>query len=324
MRDSAAFGLPDGAPMQATSGRPDGATRRAPQGRDQPLAVEVVFATRGRATILANTVDALAHQTLRPLAVTISCGSSADLGRLADQRHLKVLIGEPGLARQRNLALQNLSPKADIVVFFDDDFVAHPRWIEEVERCFRENPDVVGITGHVVADGIKGPGLAFSTAVRMLTRSDLRPRFLIREARSPYGCNMAFRCSALGPLAFDERLVLYGWLEDRDFGGALARRGGRLVQLGSAMGVHLGAKAGRVSGRRLGYSQIVNPCYLYTKGTMSLASLGQHWFKNVVSNLARSLRPEPFIDRRGRLSGNILGAMDLLRGIVRPERAETV
>ena len=76
--------------------------------------------------------------------------------------------------------------------------------------------------------------------------------------------------------------------------------------------MHLGTKAGRLSGRRLGYSQIVNPVYLRTKGTITRASLLQHWFKNIVSNVVLSLRPEPYVDRRGRLHGNILGFRDLL------------
>ena len=41
---------------------------------------------------------------------------------------------------------------------------------------------------------------------------------------------------------------------------------------------------------------------------------------NVVSNLIHSVRPEPHIDRRGRLAGNLLAIGDWLRGRVDPQR----
>jgi hypothetical protein len=141
------------------------------------------------------------------------------------------------------------------------------------------------------------------------------------EPYSPYGCNMAFRLASIGDLRFDERLVLYGWLEDRDFAAGLARRGGRLVKSADAIGVHMGVKGGRMAGERFGYSQIVNPLYMLRKGTMTLGQVADHLFRNMSANLGRSLRPEPFIDRRGRLWGNLLGIADVLRGRMQPERA---
>ena len=132
---------------------------------------------------------------------------------------------------------------------------------------------------------------------------------------------MAFRLSAVGDLRFDERLVLYGWLEDRDFGGAVTNRGGRLVKCTSARGVHMGVKSGRVAGDRLGYSQVVNPIYLLGKNTMTFGEVAKQISRNVTRNLVRSAKPEPFIDRRGRLRGNLRGFADVIRGRIEPERA---
>ena len=113
------------------------------------------------------------------------------------------------------------------------------------------------------------------------------------EPFSPYGCNMAFRAAAIRGRRFDERLVLYGWLEDRDFGSALAKEGGRLVKLAAARGVHMGAKGGRVRGERLGYSQVVNPLYMNRKGTMTVPLVADQLTRNIGSNLIGSFRPEP-------------------------------
>jgi len=135
---------------------------------------------------------------------------------------------------------------------------------------------------------------------------------------------MAFRLSAIGDLKFDERLVLYGWLEDRDFGAALAKRGGRLIKCARACGVHMGVKSGRVAGDRLGYSQIVNPLYMMRKGTMTVGQVVSHIFRNITSNVTRAVRPEPYIDRKGRLRGNFRGLADVLRGRLEPERAAAI
>jgi len=42
--------------------------------------------------------------------------------------------------------------------------------------------------------------------------------------------------------------------------------------------------------------------------------------KNVLGNALRSLRPEPFCDRRGRLRGNLTALVDLVRGRLAPDR----
>lgn len=298
-----------------------------PEARPRPVLelgmpnVCLVYATLGRAEVLSRTFAAVARQTLPPSSVIVSSPSVADAGTLANAPGVILLIGPAGSARQRNRALQNLPEGTDIVVFFDDDFVPHPRWIEEVADVFRRRPDVGAVTGNLIADGIKGPGITVEDAFGMVDAPPRADDEWLDEHYSPYGCNMAFRVEMISDMVFDERLVLYGWLEDRDFGAALARRGARLVKVGTALGVHMGVKRGRVSGVKLGYSQIVNPVYLYRKGTMRVGQVVDHIFRNMASNLARSASPEPYIDRAGRLQGNVRGMLDVLRGRLTPEKA---
>ncbi len=283
--------------------------------------IAVACATRGRSDIVNQTIKhMLATQTRKPDAVVISCADLADAGELASHPDVTVLIGPPGLAAQRNRALRHLKSSVDVVAFFDDDFVAHEDWLAAAMKIFSDESHVVGFTGEVIADGIKGPGIPFAEALRTV-KSSKKPPFSWIEHYSPYGCNMAFRTAALGNTVFDERLVLYGWLEDRDFGAALARNGGRLVKSSEAYGVHMGVKGGRVSGERLGYSQIVNPLYMFRKRTMTAAQVAGQIFRNMASNFGRAAQPEPFIDRRGRIRGNLMGIADVLRGRLHPERA---
>lgn len=282
----------------------------------------VGIATRGRPDSVEAVVGALKRQSVPPEQIIVSCVEVADAGAVAGLPDVLVLCGPPGLARQRNAVLDAVSHEIGVIAFFDDDFIPHPDWLRVALDHFDASPDVVCLTGNVLADGIKGPGLRLSDAERELEIvTEALPDYVI-EGFSPYGCNMAFRRAAIGELRFDERLVLYGWLEDRDFGAALAKRGGKMVKLGKAAGVHLGTKRGRVSGVRLGYSQVVNPVFMLRKGTISPGKLMNHITSNLLSNLAGAVAPEPFIDRRGRLRGNLVGFCDLLRGRVTPERAE--
>ena len=136
-----------------------------------------------------------------------------------------------------------------------------------------------------------------------------------------YGCNMAFRVVAVREHAirFDENLPYYSWQEDNDFSRRLGRHGA-ILRLGAARGVHLGHKGGKTSGVRLGYSQVANFVYLMRKGSVPGGVAVRHILRNLAANLLHAARPEPWVDRRGRLRGNILALADLLRGRCDPRR----
>ncbi len=286
--------------------------------------VAVVIATRGRPDVVSLTVrHLLAHQSLKPDEVIVSCCARQDAGDLARHPDVTVVTGPPGLAAQRNTGLAQLPPDVEIVVFFDDDFVAHRDWLARAAETFRDDVEVVALTGRVLEDGVTGPGIRFEDASRLVEHVPLSDWSWI-DSYSPYGCNMAFRLSQLGDLRFDERLVLYGWLEDRDFGATLAKKGGRIAKSAELVGVHMGVKSGRIAGDRLGYSQVVNPLYMLRKGTMTLPQVAGQLFRNMASNIGKAAWPEPFVDRRGRLRGNVLAIADVLRGRIQPERAASI
>ena len=86
----------------------------------------------------------------------------------------------------------------------------------------------------------------------------------------------------------------------------------------------MGIKSGRLSGLKLGYSQIANPVYMHAKGTMTFSEMTRHISKNIIINLVRSIYPESYIDRRGRLLGNILAVSDFIKKNLAPENAERI
>ncbi len=154
--------------MQAPQRRDVGRPRTA----SAPPSIAVVIATLGRPDVVAQTLRRiLDRQTYKPAAVMISCIKPEDAGDAASWPDVAVVTGRPGLAAQRNAALAALPEGIDVVAFFDDDFVPDAEWLDVAARTFRDEADIVGFTGDVLADGIKGPGLTFEEVDRLLAES---------------------------------------------------------------------------------------------------------------------------------------------------------
>ena len=299
--------------------------------------IAVAICSTGRPDCLRELTPHLAAQTRPPDRVIFALTGPDDIDHdptaiLLPTTQVEILHAPKGLPRQRNAALNTLDGAYDIVVFYDDDFVPSRFALESVAAAFDTHRQVGGITGHVIADGIAGggggggggPGYDDASATEMVAARDaewsgsLEGRILRGSLKGLYGCNMAYRATSIEGVRFDERLPLYAWQEDIDFA---ARIMGERIQTDAFAGVHRGAKRGReTSGVRLGYSQVANPWYLWRKGTMSLRFGFRLALRNMVANHAKALRPEPWVDRTGRMRGNWLAIRDLLRGRADPER----
>jgi len=280
--------------------------------------------TVARAAILTETVQAIAEQTRVPALVVISVPDLSDAGdvaRLDLPFPVQVQISAKGLTRQRNRILKALR-RDDMLLFLDDDFLMAPNYLAEMESVFASNPDVVLVTGTVVADGILGPGLDHVTGRELLQQGLAKATGRsLTPARTGYGCNTAVRVGLIleHDLLFDERLPLYGWLEDVDFSNRI-RYHGRMVRAGSMLGVHLGTKTGRTPGIRLGYAQIANPLYMRRKGTIGRKRARNLMLRNMASNARGCVRPVAWTDYRGRFWGNLLAIKDVILGRSDPER----
>ncbi|MDJ1157077.1 glycosyltransferase [Chelatococcus sp. SYSU_G07232] len=281
----------------------------------------VIIPTLGRGNILRKTLAHLEHQRRLPDEVIVSAPDETHVEPQTFTRlRVSHVFGATGLCAQRNRALSCVLPRFDIITFFDDDFLPAHDYLQKVVTEFAGNPDWAVVMGRVVADGARTQGLSFEEGLAALRRAEdgCPPEREIVDHPGAYGCNMSIRAAQIGDLRFDERLVLYGWQEDIDFTGQLRRRG-RVVAVSTLIGVHLGLKTGKGSGLRLGYSQVVNPIYLMRKGTMGMGFGLELMSRNIAANILRSLRPEPYVDRRGRLRGNLLGLYHVARGRIEPE-----
>ena len=286
--------------------------------------IAIGIATCGRAHIVRAALLQLLTQAPLPQSVIVSYTKPEDIDGIAPDilggTAVSFVLSPAGLPRQRN-AILDLAQDCGIVLFLDDDFLVAPGYVQAVLQAMQSDPAIVAATGTLIADDVKGPGLTVAQGLALIERAGAPADHGFDTAPHGYGCNMAINLDTARAhnLRFDERLPLYAWSEDIDFTHRIGRYG-RIVKLRGARGVHLGVKAGRSPGRRLGYSQVANPLYLRRKGTIT-GKLALHYgARNVLANLRRAIRPEPFVDRRGRLLGNCLAFLDLCRGRLQPER----
>lgn len=287
--------------------------------------IAVIVATKGRPECVQPFLQALDSQTCKPRHVIYVITSQRDIPDGIDNLGLavNVIVSSAGSSLQRNRGIDRIQSEAEILIFFDDDFLPASDWIENCCTIFSAFSDVAGLSGMVLKDGaITGP-ITWAEGRDLLTTYKMPTTPRVQDIASTYGCNMAFRSSDVGDERFDERLVLYGWMEDNDFSRRISRRG-RLVTSDTLVGVHLSIQRGRVSGKRLGYSQVVNPVYLARKGSLPWSEAVTTILRPVCANLLKSLRPEAHIDRRGRLIGNLLGFGELMRLRSRPEQAARI
>lgn len=283
------------------------------------MKVVVIVATFGRREHVARLLAQLERQTRLPDAVIISAPDADHTpNNMVCRFPVSSVFGKTGLPAQRNIALDIAGDCFDIITFFDDDFIPADDYLEGVSKAFKQQPDWAVVTGNVLKDGATTAGLTWDEGIQALREAGTATEARGVDRLSAYGCNMSIRAAFIGGLRFDERLVLYGWQEDVDFTSQLRARG-RVVFLQSIRGVHLGIKSGRVNGVRFGYSQVANPIYLIRKGTVPSTVALRLMSKNLLANLARSLWPESYIDRRGRLRGNLLALSHVARGRVQPE-----
>lgn len=288
---------------------------------DLAMRLVVVIPTLNRKSQLTRLLKHLERQHRKPDEIVVSAPDPMHVEHY-ETTHFVVsyIFGKKGSSAQRNRALDYALSRSDVVAFFDDDFLPADNYLALVMDRFAQHADWAVIMGRVIADGVQHEGLTFEEGLSILgsVEADLSEDRSVKDHIGAYGCNMSVRSRFIDELRFDERLVLHGWQEDIDFTSQLRQRG-RVVQINNAHGVHLGLKTGRVSGVRFGYSQIANPVYLIRKGTVP-ARFGLNLMaRNVAANVLKSLWPESYVDRRGRLRGNLLAMSHLLRGRVEPE-----
>src|ERR1700712_2452413 len=73
-----------------------------------------------------------------------------------------------GLTKQRNCGLLAIATNPEYIVFFDDDYIPTASCLADIVRSFEAMPDVIGLTGIMLADGINSAGIVYEDAVVLI------------------------------------------------------------------------------------------------------------------------------------------------------------
>jgi GT2 family glycosyltransferase len=279
----------------------------------------VVICSANRPDVLAETVDSLLYsQTLPPREIIISVYNQQHVHeKTREKLAVRVVSGaRQGTCVQRNVAAKLV--RSPYTLFLDDDVELAPDFIESMERLLAREKDAVAATGFLVIDGARMDTGLDRAAARTYAMNYVRTRGNYDHGE---GQNVFVRTKIFNKVLFDENLPLYGWLEDLDFAINI-RRYGRIIMNTETCWAHIGCPGGRTNGVRFGYSQIVNPFYLWRKNRKpGLPSVVfRHWLRYLVYNCKRALSKTPSRrnDRSGRFTGNLIALGHLLGGKVDP------
>lgn len=265
-----------------------------------------IFCSINRPEMLHDSVLCAVRQTVS-CHIIVSVPEDKDVA--AETRALEgvtVVTGRRGLTAQRNHALRAIDGSPEAIIFLDDDVELDKYYVEQILRTYREHPEVAMVNGANLAHGIYPAGSLDRATARELIERRLEENPRVEDVipmSTAYGCRMSIRGSLLGKVSFDERLVLYGYLEDLDLAFACLRYG-TIVENPRALGVHIEVAFGRMGEKRRGYSEVVNPFYIWSKRT------GARLPRVFLGPLARSARNAVrAIKGEGheRLIGNLLG-----------------
>jgi GT2 family glycosyltransferase len=286
----------------------------------------IIIATKGRPQVLRDTLVSIKRQRLAAAHVYISVTGLEDVPADDSVEGVDILVGPPGGSAQRNTAIRKVPSDVPYIAFFDDDMEVHPTYLQNAVSFLETNCDVVAISGNMLSDGniSREAARALLESDRTWTHdADIRDR---GRHHILYACNAVVRSGPLRETLFDENLPLYSYGEDYDLSIRL-KKFGRVGRLSNAVGVHLQAHTGRISGKRYGYAMIANNWYFLRKNVCHIAAPWSYirfvliiTLKRICINLGNALSGRLQRDPWGQIQGNLLALADIICGRSSPKR----
>lgn len=111
--------------------------------------ISVIIPTKDRPQLLESLLEAINHQSLKPIEVIV-VDSSEHINKkmMYDTRHgIKYIRSAvKSAAIQRNIGIENINRNSELLIFLDDDVLPASNYFEELSKCFI-NPDIIGVSG---------------------------------------------------------------------------------------------------------------------------------------------------------------------------------
>lgn len=209
------------------------------------MKISLVIATHARPDSLARLLQSLAPQLLdrggaaaREILLAENGTPERSLLPAAAPPLQHLHDARPGKCRVQNAAIRRAA--GEIIACLDDDLVAAPDYLDQVERFFAEHPEFAAMKGRILP--AEDPALKLGAeAAPWLDLPIVDHGEETVEVRGVLGANMAFRASALARVGlFDERLGpgAAGHEEETEMSLRLRRAGFRIGYAPRALVYH--------------------------------------------------------------------------------------
>ncbi|MGQ9507620.1 MAG: glycosyltransferase family 2 protein [Candidatus Bathycorpusculaceae bacterium] len=204
------------------------------------MKVSVVIPTYYRSKDLAELLNSLLSQTVKPMEVIIVDDTPTDAIQALcstyrdkfESHGIKLFFIKNQRVRSsavaRNIGVERAM--SDIVMFLDSDVVLWPNYIEEILKVFKKHVNAVGVQGHIILQ-IKTRNYILGFLLNQLIRKIFKLQHItfkdsckigeyptgltkVINCESLCGSNMALKRHIFKKFKFDENLKYYAYMED--------------------------------------------------------------------------------------------------------------
>lgn len=207
------------------------------------ISSSIIVATRNRPDDIANFLDSLEQQTVKPNEIIIVdssdkilCEYPSFLEHFSAKKFPNIRLiykhTKPGLTYQKNIGVKAAS--CEIIYFFDDDIILEKNYLQDINKIFEENPIYAGGMGDISnippQKNISAFLSRFLKKIFMLPSVYSSGKFTLSGMpQHSYGTNKfkevevlgggltAYRSWVFKKNLFDENLKNYAFMEDCDF-----------------------------------------------------------------------------------------------------------
>jgi hypothetical protein len=210
----------------------------------------IIIPTKDRPNELIKTINVLASNIFFFKEVIIVDSSDLQIKKIIKEKiknynfNIKIIDSEPSTCIQRNIGF-NFIKNGEYIMFLDDDNIFYPDAFYNMQKFLKNNKEFVGVAFNQIYDYkenffekikkniiLNKLGI-YSSEKGGLTKSGWQSKFINFDKDMivqwlPTRA-VIYKSSAVKNIRFDDKLGVYGYLEDLDFSLELKKRGNLMV-----------------------------------------------------------------------------------------------
>lgn len=290
------------------------------------IPIAFIIATKDRPVELHRTLQSISEQFVRPDEIVIVDGgniSTKDIVQsFSDLNIIYHVCKPPSATRQRNLGIEFVGPRIQLIGFLDDDIVLEPSAIANMIEFWQiASPEIGGVAFNLMNQPplfagqlkripfVEKLGFYSNKCGRVLSsgfHTMIEPRNECQFVQWLPTTAVLFRREVLESVKLDEWYKGYSYLEDLDFSYRIGKRY-KLAVAANARYKHFPGSSGRGNPITFGKREVINRLYFVRKNReLSLLKCYTVLHLRILINISQGIS-EGRWDLVKRAWGNIVG-----------------